>query len=193
MAKEIPYFEPKRLRIGDTWQWKKTLTDYPADTWTMYYVLLEESGGTNRIALTAGSDGNDHYVNIAKATTANYNAGNYSVAAYVDDGTSRETIDWLDSVRLEVLPNLETVTEQDLRSNAEKILDSLISVQVSLAAGKIVTGSENGKSYTLKNSAELRGDISYWRRVVWTEKQQKRKRQGLNDQSKHRVTFRKPQ
>lgn len=193
MAATIPTCEPRRLRAGDTWRWQKSLSDYPADTWTLYYVLLPEDGTANaKITITATSNGSAHDVNVAKATTANYTATNYAMIGYVDDGTNRETLDYLDSFRVEVLPDPATITSNDARTTAEKILAKLETAFESLSTGTIQSASENGKSYTTRNLTELTRDIGYWRHRVRVEKQKRRRRLGKPDTDFIRLQFRRP-
>lgn len=192
MAAEIPNYEPQRLRAGDTWRWTKTLSDYPADTWTLTYVLLDETGGSNKITINTAANASAHEVNVSAATTANYNVANYRVAAYVSDGTNRYTLDELDGMRFQVLPDPATVTSSDERTDAEKILANLITAQTALASGTIQSASENGKSYSKYNRKELADDIGKWRLIVWTEQQNRRRVLGKRDNSIIRHSFSKP-
>lgn len=121
MAADIPTSEPSTLRVGDTWSWKRSLTDYPAPTWTLSYVLIN---ATDKITVTAAASGSDHLVTVAKATTAAYKAGAYHWTAAVTDGTSRYTIEEGD---VELLPDLaaSATARYDTRSSWAKLFDAM--------------------------------------------------------------------
>ena len=119
MARTIPTVEPTQARAGETWDWKRSLSDYPADTWTLAYQF---TNATSKITITASADGFDHLVTAAKAVTALYAAGDYTGFAQVTDGTSTYTV-W--SGFLEVLPDLSSATAYDGRSHARKMLDAI--------------------------------------------------------------------
>lgn len=192
MAADIPTYEPKRLRAGDTWRWVKTLTDYPADTWTLSYALLANNGASTRINISTTANNSAHEVNVANTTTANYTAGNYRCIAYVDDGTNVYTLDELDHLYIDVLADPRTVTSLDERTYAERILDKLETAMESLSTGKIQSASENGKSYSIRNMDELKRDIGFWSQRVWVERSRRRIRQGFSDQNRVRVKFVNP-
>lgn len=119
---DIPVNEPRQLRSGDTWKWRREdLSDYPAPTWVLTYQFKKEnSGGNFNVAATA--DGVNHAVSIAKATTAGYTAGKYHWQAYVDNATERYMVD---HGVLEVLPDFAAAGNTDARSHVKKVLDAL--------------------------------------------------------------------
>ena len=115
----IPYGEPPSIRAGDTIQWRRTLSEYPATSWTLTYSLLNAAG---KITIAAGADGSDHLVSVAKATSALYTAGWYDWTASVSDGTSRYTVD---NGRIRVFPDLAAATTYDARSHARIMLEAI--------------------------------------------------------------------
>jgi hypothetical protein len=120
MAYEIPETEPSSLVVGDTWKWKKDLSDFPAPTWTLKYNFVSSDSNAANISITASADGTTHSISVAKATTAGYKHGDYKWYSYVDDGTSRYNVA---SGSISILPDPSTVT--DSRSHVKKTLDAI--------------------------------------------------------------------
>lgn len=122
MAVDVPTVEPTQVRAGDTWTWSRSLSDYPAPTWTLAYSLLN---ATSKISITASASGADHLVSVAAATTAGYTAGTYSASARVTSGAEAYTV-WTGVI--EVSPNLAAKTSYDDRSHARKVLEAIEAV-----------------------------------------------------------------
>ena len=133
MAIDIPTKEPTRIRAGDTITWRKRLSSYPASLgWVLYYRLINTVAKQD---ITAATDGDSHLVTVAKATSAGYAAGDYTLLSWVDNGTERVS---LPALSLSVLPNLAAVTTAgyDARSAARKMLDAIDAALSSLATGE---------------------------------------------------------
>jgi hypothetical protein len=149
---EIPTNEPLTLRAGDTWQWKRSLTDYPAGTWTLKYRFKNAAGG---FEVVAAADGTDHSVTVTAATTTGYAAAKYSWIAWVEAGAEKYTID---QGTLQVLPDLRTGTAtaaQDTRSHARKVLDALEALIEGKATRDQMAYTINGRSLTRLAPEEL--------------------------------------
>ncbi len=120
---DIPTSEPRELRAGDTWKWRREdLSSTPAPTWTLKY---EFKNSTGAFQVTAAADGANHAVTVAKATTATFAAGRYRWVAFVDDGTERYSIG---TGEIEVLRNFDDDAVLDVRSHAKKVLDAIEAV-----------------------------------------------------------------
>jgi len=119
MARTVPTIEPIQARAGDTWEWTKALSDYPASTWTLSYVFYNASGVIN---ITASADGDTHSVDVAPATTGAYTAGRYDWSASVTDGTD---VYQIGSGVTQVLPDLSAASTYDGRSHARTMLDAI--------------------------------------------------------------------
>lgn len=133
MAIEIPDTEPARVRAGDTVTWRKSLPDYPAtDGWVLYYRGIN---ATAKFDITATADGADHLVSVPIATTDDWTAGDYTLIAWVADGTERAS---LPTSRITVLPNLAAVAVAgyDSRTQAKKMLDAIDAALISLSTGE---------------------------------------------------------
>lgn len=111
--------EPLAARAGDTWQWTRTLSDYPAPSWVLSYTLFSAAAV---VTITAAASGADHAVHVAPAVTALYTAGRYDWIASVTDGTDRYQVG---SGSLRILPNLASATAFDGRTHARRMLDAI--------------------------------------------------------------------
>ena len=119
MAAEIPTDVPASLRAGDTWKWTRSLTDYPAGTWTLKYRFKNAAGG---FEITAAASGTDHAVTVAAATTGGYTAGAYQWVAWVESGSEKFTVDQgTATVTPDYRSGLAT-TALDDRSHARKMV-----------------------------------------------------------------------
>lgn len=122
MAADVPTVEPNSVRAGDTWTWSRSLSDYPAPTWTLAYALLNAGA---KISITAAADGTDHLVTVAASSTAGYVPGTYSAVARATSGAESWTV-WTGII--EVLPNLAALTSYDGRTHARKVLEAIEAV-----------------------------------------------------------------
>lgn len=130
MAYTAPTNEPKQLRAGDTWNWRREdLGDYPASAWSLKYYFRNSAA---KFDVTAAADGDVFEATVAKATTAGYTVGWYDWIAVVEDATERHQVD---SGRVEVLPNLAVDAVYDARTFARKMLDYIEAALLSRASG----------------------------------------------------------
>jgi len=143
MGYTIPTQEPVLVRCGDSWQWTRALSDYPASTWTLTYTLYNAS---DAITIVASADGDTHSVDVAPATTTAYTSGRYEWLAKVSDGTDTHTIA---AGVLIVAPEITAAT--DTRSHARKMLDALNALLEGRASDgdvAVVSSSINDRSIT---------------------------------------------
>ena len=146
MSVTIPTTEPTEIRAGDSVKWTRSLSDYPASTWTLSYALR----GPGEIDITASADGDDHSVSELPATTAGWTEGIYNWVAKVTDGTDTYTID---EGTVEILEDLAAVTgAYDGRSHAKKVLDAIEAVIEGRA-------SQDQMSYTIAGRSLARTPI----------------------------------
>jgi hypothetical protein len=133
MAIDIPTTEPARVRAGDTVTWRKTLADYPpGEGWTLYYRLIN---ATAKVDITATNDNDTHLVSVAKTTTDDWVAGDYTLIAWVASATERVS---LPGGRITILPDLAAVAAAgyDSRTQAKKMLDAIDAALLSLSSGE---------------------------------------------------------
>lgn len=115
----IPESIPNELIAGDTWRWTRSLTDYPAGTWTAT-VYFENKDGT--FSSVGVADNTDHAFTVTAATSAEYKPGRYQWRLRATDGSIVETVEsgWLD-----VLVNPASAGRRDVRSWARRTLEAV--------------------------------------------------------------------
>ena len=163
MATVIPTGEPLSLRIGNTWQWYRDLSDYPASAWTLTYSLRNAA---SKISFSASADGDRHLVSVAAATTAAYAAGIYSWIATVTDSTDRYEVG---NGTITVAPNLALDAVYDDRSHAKTVLDAIESVLEGRASTDAQTITHGNRTPAKTPVAELLQLRSYYRREYEAE------------------------
>lgn len=126
-----------QLAAGTTLKATVTLADYPASAgWVLSYRLAPRAAGT-AYTFSASASGDDHLVNVPKATTATWAAGTYTLTAWVDNGTERYPVD-SEAGQIVITPDPSTLAAGvDLRSQAEI---ALAAVQA-LLQGKATSGT----------------------------------------------------
>lgn len=152
---DIPTTEPHEILAGDTLQWKKSLSDYPASGgWTLKYRLINASG---KIDITAAADGIDHLITVTAATSAAYTAGTYTWTSYVEKGSGASLERYtLSTGTIIVKPSLATqTTGYDTRSHVKKVLDALESLLEGKASRDAQQITIAGQSITKMPPEEL--------------------------------------
>lgn len=184
MSRTIPYGEPTSARAGETWEWKKTLSDYPSDTWTLSYAL---HNAASLIEITAAADGTGYLVDVAAATTGAYTAGRYDYVAQVTDGTDVYTVG---TGSIDVLAKITAAA--DGRSHARIMLEAIqATLQGSATASQldIVSGSHNGRAVTNDRGLLLTMESRY-SAMVAAEEDAQRVAQGLRSSRLVQTRFR---
>ena len=145
---DIATIEPTEAVAGDTWEWKKSYSDYPAPTWTLtYYGRSRE----HDFSFTAAADGTDHLVTVAKTATAAYKAGLYQLTAFVSAGSERFMVE---RRLLDVKPDpASTGAGFDPRSHARRVLDAIEAVLENRA-------TKDQQEYTIGNRSLKRIPIA---------------------------------
>lgn len=170
---DIATREPDAVIAGDTWQWRRTLSDYPAPTWTLTYYLR---GINAEASFAATADGMDHLVTVAKATTAAIAPGAYDLLGVVTDGTSRYT---LYAERLVVQPDPASIgAGHDARSHARKTLEALEAVIENKATRDQLEYAIGGRSLKRMSPDELLNFRDRYRAEVYAEKVAADRRKG---------------
>lgn len=187
MTIPIPTTEPARVRAGDTVTWLKSLADYPASAgWALCYRLINAG---SKIDITTSASGADHLVSVLPATTADWGAGEYTLLAWVSDGTNRVT---LDSTRLTILPNLAAASGgYDSRTQARKMLENIDAALLSLSSGErlaVVEAAVNQRNfkYDFTGLMKLR---NLYAAQVRSEENAERASLGLGSRNKLNVRF----
>lgn len=147
--------EIQNFRAGDTLSWTKSSSDYPAtDGWTAKYRL---SGLGGQIDLTAAADGADFLFTIQANTSADYVAGAYSYAGWVEKGTGpaleKHTL-W--SGTIDILQDLSALEgASDQRSIARRTLERIDAAILRHATNPVEELEINGRRYKYPSMADL--------------------------------------
>lgn len=165
--------EPTTIYAGDTLTWTRSVAEYPAQTWTLNYALVR-AGRAYTFATTA--EGDRHLVSVAASVTALWQAGEYTLTAYVTKASERVTLPG--AVRVTVKPN-PTGTAVDPRSHARRTFDAINAVIEGRATADVAAYTINGRSLTKMPIAELISLQSHYRRLVDREDAEARIARGL--------------
>lgn len=181
MAPTIPTREPTKVVAGDTVQWTRDLSDYPASEYTLTYALVNASG---QITITASADGDTHAVS---EDTSDWDAGTYRWQSYVTKDSVRTT---LETGTIEVKTDFASATSgYDDRSHVKKTLDALEAVIAGKATKDQLSSSVAGVSVSRLSPDEL----IRWRdlyKAEWNrEKQAERIELGMGTSAKVRLRF----
>lgn len=112
---------PDSITAGLTFKRPITLTAYPADDG---WVLNAYLRGTGVIDIPSTASGKQHVFNVPATTTANWVAGNYGYSIRATNAVSGEVYE-VESGTLNIAGNIETATNSDYRSHAQKVLDAI--------------------------------------------------------------------
>lgn len=122
-----PAQEPDILVVGDRWVWRRPdlVTHYPTADYALTYEFHEDSGGggSHKFTITATETSTDYLVEIASATTANYNAGEYNWYAFITRTSDSQRIR-VDEGHTKLELNFAD-TNADSRTHAKKVLDAI--------------------------------------------------------------------
>lgn len=184
---EKPTTEPAAVVAGDTITWQKSISDYPAGTWTLKYRLINAAG---KIDITSTADGTTHQVSVGASTSAVWSAGRYTWQAWVENGgaTERHTVG---SGTIEVKPNIAAVTTLDARTDAAKIVDQLMDAYKAYTSsnGLVAEFMVAGRNVKYRSAAEILEQINFWKSQVAKEERESRIAAGLGAGNKILVRF----
>lgn len=170
----IPTNEPRSVVQGDTIQWRREdLTDFPAPTWTLTYNFVNECG---TFSITATADGANFAVAVPVADSANYKPGAYRWSAYVTDATPvRHRVD---SGWMTVEEDLATVKSKDVRTHAQKVVDTIEAILEDDATIEQANLSVEGRSLSRRSIDELLTLKAHYQAILLNEEQTERMTEG---------------
>ena len=190
MGITIPDTEPLDFYSGETVKFKRTdLSDYPAPTWTLYYVL--QKTGT-RITFNSSQDGSsaNHLISLTPSTTAGYTVGNYH---WVVEARNSSDVYVVDEGYLEIKTDYaEHSSGYDDRSVAKKMVDayeSLFSNQITNSTLEQLSYSIAGRSISKMSASEIREEYYRWKRLYQQEVDSWRIENGLGTRKKILTRF----
>jgi hypothetical protein len=157
----IPSDEPDTITAGDTAKWTKSLSDYPASTWTLTYYLVEQGFAGTGINFVATASGNSYLVTVAASVTAGWKPAKYRAFARVSSGSEKYTV-W--QGQIEVLPNL--ASPEDYRSHAKKMVDALEEMLLKRAGKELLECEVEGQRFTFKSDESARKELVFWQGIV---------------------------
>jgi hypothetical protein len=143
---------PTKIQAGDTIAWTDTLADYPADVWTLEYVLFRF--GQSAVKFAGVADGTDHAFAVTPTISAAIAPGEWMWSAHVSNvGGDRYTID---TGKVTVKPDLAAaVPGSDFRGPAETAYDNVVDAINRLSAREVASITVNGRTVTYKDLDSL--------------------------------------
>lgn len=160
----VPTCEPTDVTAGDSLEWDKTLSLFPASQgWELSYALISESGAGATADLAIAFDavlgpvtanGDVFEVRVSASSTEDLVTGPYRLVATVTDGSTKKS--WLAG---RVLVHADPAAEVGAKSFSRTMRDTLRTAMSSAASdGAYLSVSVNGRSVTYARehaSAEL--------------------------------------
>jgi hypothetical protein len=186
MQNTILNTEPEAFTAGDTVQWLKSLSDYPADDgWVLNYVFINAA---NKYSISSTAQGASHKINITAATSAAYVAGLYSTQSFVTNGEERYTVA---TGNIQINPNLAgQAFGFDTRSPAKKCLDQLDAALSTYGKKAYLQQySIAGRSMSFNNPSEFLAFRSKVQQEVNREISAQRIKNGMSARNKTTIGF----
>lgn len=176
-----------QIVVGDTLDFSTEVPDYtPADGWTLKYRLVPRVSGSAIVLTSAASDGK-HRVQVGPATTANWAAGEYSWASWVEKTGARYSIA---QGQVTLLPDpAVTSAPRDNRSFARKLLEQIETALMSGGGSARLEYTIGDRTVKYESKAEMLAARSKLRREVESEEAAERLRNGLNGGARILVRF----
>ena len=174
---------PDQLPAGDTWQWTRSLSDYPAGTWTLAYRFANE---VDAFTVTATASGTDHAISVAASTTAGYKPGRYSWRAMVTSGAERHSIE---SGVLEILPDPGATGYRSVRTHARRVMEALEATIEGRATTDQLAMSIAGRSISRMSLTELRENWEKYATMVKAEERAEAINSGRSPRNRLLVRF----
>ncbi len=194
MSYTVPTNVPERLVAGDTWTFKQSFGDFPADaagtglaeTWTLTTDVVGSSSDLG--TFTASASGADHLTTVAAATTADWAAGDYSYQQFVTENDSGER-HLVGQGWLEVVTDLAQATTFDGRSHVKKTLDALQATILGKASKDQESYTIGTRSLSRMSPEELISWESHYKALWAREQRALRLEKGLGHSGKVRTRF----
>lgn len=181
MAATIPTQEPTEFISGETVKWTKSLSDYPASTWTLTYDFVNASASFDA---TVTASGDDYSVVIPESAAPS--SGVYWWQAWVESGSEKYVVD---SGSVEVKPKLSAGTAQDVRSFARKALAEIEAALLLRVESGHLSMSIGGRSVSWESPGELYALRDKFRSEVRREDNAERIANGMGNPNKIRFRF----
>jgi hypothetical protein len=153
-------FEPQKIAAGDTINFVRAFSNYPASKgWSLKY---EMRGGAQAIEFTSTAQGDSHAVTVASSVTALWLPKLYVLDGYAENSGTGER-QRVYSNAIEIAPNLEAAApDLDVRTHAQKMLELIEAVQIGKAAHDIIESDVEQTRIKRLSPAELRDEYNFW-------------------------------
>ena len=174
---------PDQLLAGDTWEWSREYSDYPAPTWSGVYYFERADANFSANATASGSS---FAVTVPAATTAAYRAGRYRWRLLVTNGSTRKMAaeGWVD-----VLPDPAAAGNVDHRTTARVMLDNIEAYLRDPTNLVMANWSIGGRALSRWSRADLIAERERLQAEVRREETEERLRSGIG-QRRNRVAVR---
>ena len=180
--------EPQLIAAGDKVVWIRQIDPYPANVWTLKYVIRNQQ---NVYKFEAANDNGLFKVTLESATTAEWKKGVYAIGAYVTDGTSQHEVRTFFTT-FGIKANLANQPQGiDPISWAARTLPLVEETITKLTGRTVETASVNGQMYTLANVSDLFKLRERLKSEVAREEMKARLDAGLGAGNKIGVRFRR--
>lgn len=154
----------EELIAGDTLDFTVSVPDYPAsDGWTLKYRLTPRFAAPTQapvvLTATTNANGTDYDVQAGPSTTADWAAGSYTWARWVEKTGARQTLSESGALLVKADPST-TVQGFDPRGHAQTVLDAIEAVIEGRATKdqeEYTIGSRSLKRTPLDELIKLRG------------------------------------
>ena len=162
MAAQIPTSEPAFLYAGDTLQFTKSFTDYPAtDGWALTYYFLADDGSGKKFQVPATASGTGFAVTYL---TSNVEFARYVWRAKVILGAVSVTVA---TGVIDILPSLEN--GGDVRTQNRRTLDNINAVLEGRASSTIMESIVEGTRLNRIPHADLLKLRDRFKQIVLNE------------------------
>lgn len=182
---DIPTVEPEIIYSGQTVQWIKSLSDYPATDYTLKYYL---SGPASYTLTAAAYNTTDHKISIASVISGAYTYGIYSWEAYAERTVLGVAEKWLIPGGTGFL----TIKTSAGKTHAKKMLDAIEAFLEGQSVTDINSYSIGGRSIARMTKEELIKWRTFYRNEYSAEVANENRINGKATGNRILMRFRRP-
>ena len=184
---EYPTNVPDILYVGDSWNWKRTFSDYPPSAYALSYSFRLLTTAATEISFSINESGDDYLIQVNATTTVNHTAGDYTYQEYITKSATGERIVYSSGLTT-VKSNLDADTS-DPRSHERIVLDALLATLENRASIDQMSMSIAGRSLSRMSPEELITWKSYYQHLVLKEDKKSSRGKGESTGNVIKVQF----